>query len=87
MSTPTTFPDGFLWGGSTAANQLEGAYDQDGKGLSVQDVMPHGLMSPRTAEPAPENLKLVGIDHYHRFAEDIALFAEMGFSTYRFSIA
>lgn len=87
MSTPTPFPDGFLWGGATAANQLEGAYDQDGKGLSVQDVMPHGLMSPRTAEPTPENLKLVGIDHYHRFAEDIALFAEMGFSTYRFSIA
>ncbi len=87
MSTPTPFPDGFLWGGATAANQLEGAYDQDGKGLSVQDVTPHGLMSPRTAEPTPENLKLVGIDHYHRFAEDIALFAEMGFSTYRFSIA
>ncbi|WP_336631908.1 MULTISPECIES: glycoside hydrolase family 1 protein [unclassified Microbacterium] len=87
MSTPTPFPDGFLWGGATAANQLEGAYDQDGKGLSVQDVMPHGLMSPRTAEPTPENLKLVGIDHYHRFAEDIALFAEMGFRTYRFSIA
>lgn len=87
MSTPTPFPDGFLWGGATAANQLEGAYDQDGKGLSVQDVMPHGLMSPRTAEPTPENLKLVGIDHYHRFAEDIALFAEMSFSTYRFSIA
>ncbi|SIT86655.1 glycoside hydrolase family 1 protein [Microbacterium sp. RU33B] len=88
MSTTTTaFPDGFLWGGATAANQLEGAYDQGGKGLSVQDVMPQGIAGPRTAGPVAENLKLIGIDHYHRYAEDIALFAEMGFTTYRFSIA
>jgi 6-phospho-beta-glucosidase len=88
-TTPETFlfPESFLWGGATAANQLEGAYDADGKGLSVQDVMPRGIMTPRTAEPTPDNLKLVGIDHYHRYAEDIALFAEMGFKTYRFSIA
>jgi len=87
MST-TPFPDTFLWGGATAANQLEGAYDADGKGLSVQDVLPGGgIGSPRTAGPTPDNLKLVGIDHYHRYAEDIALFAEMGFKTYRFSIA
>lgn len=86
MTSPT-FPAGFLWGGATAANQLEGAYDEDGKGLSVQDVMPHGISGARTATPTPDNLKLVGIDHYHRYAEDIALFAEMGFKTYRFSIA
>ncbi|WP_394684962.1 glycoside hydrolase family 1 protein [uncultured Microbacterium sp.] len=85
--TTTPFPDGFLWGGATAANQIEGAYDADGKGLSVQDVMPKGISGPRSAEPTPDNLKLVGIDHYHRFAEDIALFAEMGFRVYRFSIA
>ncbi|WP_295829913.1 glycoside hydrolase family 1 protein [uncultured Microbacterium sp.] len=85
--TTTPFPDGFLWGGATAANQIEGAYDADGKGLSVQDVMPKGISGPRSAEPTPDNLKLVGIDHYHRFAEDIALFAEMGFGVYRFSIA
>ncbi|KTR93910.1 6-phospho-beta-glucosidase [Microbacterium testaceum] len=83
----TPFPDGFLWGGATAANQVEGAYDEDGKGLSVQDVMPKGISGPRSAEPTPDNLKLVGIDHYHRYAEDIALFAEMGFGVYRFSIA
>lgn len=82
-----TFPDGFLWGGATAANQLEGAYDEGGKGLSVQDVMPRGIVGPRTAEPTPDNLKLVGIDFYHRYAEDIALFAKMGFKTFRFSIA
>ncbi|PZU45290.1 MAG: 6-phospho-beta-glucosidase [Microbacterium sp.] len=88
MSTfPLRFPDTFLWGGATAANQLEGAYAEGGKGLSVQDVMPRGIAGPRTAEPTEDNLKLVGIDHYHRYAEDIALFAEMGFKTYRFSIA
>ena len=83
----TPFPDGFLWGGATAANQIEGAYDEDGKGLSVQDVMPRGISGPRSETPTPDNLKLVGIDHYHRYAEDIALFAEMGFGVYRFSIA
>ena len=83
----TTFPDGFLWGGATAANQIEGAYNEGGKGLSVQDVMPRGISGPRSAEPTPDNLKLVAIDHYHRYAEDIALFAEMGFGVYRFSIA
>ncbi|KSU52670.1 glycoside hydrolase family 1 protein [Microbacterium enclense] len=87
MTTTTPFPNGFLWGGATAANQIEGAYDEDGKGLSVQDVMPKGISGPRSAEPTPDNLKLVGIDHYHRYAEDIALFAEMGFGVYRFSIA
>ncbi|MFV0429186.1 MAG: glycoside hydrolase family 1 protein [Arachnia sp.] len=81
------FPDGFLWGGATAANQIEGAFDQDGKGLSVQDVMPRGISGPRTQAPTPENLKLVGIDHYHHYEQDIALFAEMGFGVYRFSIA
>ncbi|WP_285137660.1 glycoside hydrolase family 1 protein [Microbacterium sp. lyk4-40-TSB-66] len=85
--TNTPFPDGFLWGGATAANQIEGAYDQGGKGLSVQDVMPRGISGPRSETPTPDNLKLVGIDHYHRYAEDIALFAEMGFGVYRFSIA
>lgn len=81
------FPEGFLWGGATAANQVEGAYAEGGKGLSVQDVMPRGISGPRSAEPTEDNLKLIGIDHFHRYAEDIALFAEMGFTVYRFSIA
>ncbi|GMA21481.1 glycoside hydrolase family 1 protein [Arsenicicoccus piscis] len=85
--TTTTFPEGFLWGGATAANQLEGAYDEDGKGLSIQDVMPKGIMAPPVEGPTPDNLKQVGIDFYHRYAEDIALFAEMGFTVFRFSIA
>jgi 6-phospho-beta-glucosidase len=89
-TTPLTtarFPEGFLWGGATAANQVEGAYDQGGKGLSIQDVMPRGIMGAPTAEPTPDNLKLEAVDFYHRYAQDIALFAEMGFSVYRFSIA
>lgn len=86
MTTPT-FPEGFLWGGATAANQFEGAYLTDGKGLSIQDLMPKGITAPPTQEPTPDNLKHEGIDFYHRYAEDIALFAEMGWGVFRFSIA
>ncbi len=82
-----TFPENFLWGGAVAANQCEGAYNEDGKGLSVQDVLPHGLRGARTDEPTPDNLKLEGIDFYHRYKEDIRLFAEMGFKVFRTSIA
>ena len=81
------FPEGFLWGGAVAANQCEGAYDEDGKGLSVQDVLPHGIKGPVTDGPVCENMKLVGIDFYHRYKEDIRLFAEMGFRVFRTSIA
>jgi len=81
------FPDGFLWGGAVAANQCEGAYLEDGKGLSVQDVLPKGLSGPSSEEPTEDNMKLIGIDFYHRYKEDIKLFAEMGFKTFRTSIA
>lgn len=82
-----TFPEGFLWGGAVAANQCEGAYDEDGKGLSVQDVLPHGIRGERTEAPTSDNMKLRGIDFYHRYREDIRLFAEMGFKVFRTSIA
>jgi len=82
-----SFPDGFLWGGAVAANQLEGAYNEDGKGFSIQDVLPNGLKTPRTEAPTEDNMKLVGIDFYHRYKEDIKLFAEMGFKVFRTSIA
>lgn len=81
------FPDGFLWGGAVAANQCEGAYNEDGKGLSTQDVTPRGIKGPVTKEPTPDNMKLVGIDFYHRYKDDIKLFAEMGFKVFRTSIA
>lgn len=81
------FPEGFLWGGAVAANQCEGAYNEDGKGLDIQDVMPKGILTGPTEEPTPDNLKLEGIDFYHRYKEDIKLFAEMGFKVFRTSIA
>ncbi len=96
MTKKLTFPDGFLWGGATAANQCEGAYDADGRGLANVDVVPIGKdrLSIITGHrkmfdfedgyfyPAKES-----IDMYHRYKEDIALLGEMGFKTYRLSIA
>lgn len=92
-----TFKTDFLWGGATAANQLEGAFNVDGKGLSVADAMPGGkerlaiLNSPDFDWTIDESKHVYpnhkGIDHYHHFKEDIALFAEMGFKAYRFSVA
>ena len=81
------FPDNFLWGGAVAANQCEGAYLEDGKGLTVQDVTRKGWHETPSEEPLEDNLKLVGIDFYHRYKEDIRLFAEMGFKVFRLSIA
>lgn len=81
------FPEDFLWGGAVSANQCEGAFDEDGKGISIQDVLPHGVKTQRTKEPASDNLKLKGIDFYHRYEEDIRLFAELGFKVFRTSIA
>ena len=81
----------FLWGGATAANQCEGAWDRDGKGVSVADICTGGkfgqskritpVLEEGTFYPSHE-----AIQHYDRFREDIALFAEMGFKCYRFSI-
>lgn len=81
------FPEGFLWGGAVAANQCEGAYLEDGKGLSIQDLAPKGIVGNITAFPTKDNLKLLGIDFYHCYKEDIKLFAEMGFRVFRLSIA
>lgn len=107
------FPEGFLWGGATAANQYEGGYLSGGKSLSLADVitggnqktprkvtfqMPNGEVGSRTREePLPKGAKAyvvpdqyypshVATDFYHHWKEDIALFAEMGFKSYRFSI-
>ena len=85
------FPEGFLWGGATAANQLEGAYKEDGKGLSVPDVIKGGgLNIPRRVTDGVREGEYYpsheAVDHYHHFREDIALFGEMGFKCYRMSI-
>ena len=86
------FPEGFLWGGATAANQFEGGYDADGKGLSVPDIIMGGAVDkPRVVTPAGVRPNTYypshqGIDFYHHYKEDIALFAEMGFKCFRLSI-
>jgi 6-phospho-beta-glucosidase len=92
----SVFPDGFLWGGAFAANQVEGAYLEGGKGLTTVDLLPIGerrfpIMrgSIDQFEPIPgENYPShEAIDFYHRYKEDIALLAEMGFKALRVSIA
>lgn len=83
-----TFPDDFLWGGAVAANQVEGAYREDGKGLSTSDVQPQGVFGPVVERVEGDSgIKDIAIDFYHRYPEDIKLFAEMGFSCLRVSIA
>ena len=87
-----TFPEGFLWGGATAANQFEGGFDADGKGLSVPDVITGGTVdTPRVVTPAGIRPNTYypshqAIDFYHHYKEDIALFGEMGFKCFRLSI-
>ncbi|RAS85701.1 glycoside hydrolase family 1 protein [Priestia endophytica] len=93
----TPFQEGFLWGGATAANQLEGAYTEGGKGLNVSDVLPGGKVRLKVLADPGFDFELdyekytypnhTGIDFYNRYKEDIALFAEMGFKAYRMSIA
>lgn len=82
----------FLWGGAVAAHQLEGAWNEDCKGISVADVMTgahHGAEREITAGVIPGKYypNHEGIDFYHRYKEDIKLFAEMGFKAFRTSIA
>ncbi len=86
------FPEGFYWGGATAATQFEGAWDVDGRGPSVDDhFMGGSVEKPReiTIDIDPDKLypNHDGIDFYHRYKEDIALFAEMGFNMFRMSIS
>lgn len=83
-----SFPSTFLWGGALAANQVEGAYREEGKGLSTSDVQPQGIFGPIVERaPGSSSIKDIAIDFYHRYPEDIKLFAEMGFSCLRVSIA
>ncbi len=90
------FPEGFLWGGATAANQCEGGWNVDDRGLANVDVIPHGLdrFSAMLGEGTPLECddehyypSHEAIDLYHHYKEDIALLAEMGFKVYRMSIA
>ena len=88
-------PENFLWGAAIAANQAEGAYNEGGRGLSNIDMMPHGVHrmevklggTPHPTLQAGEYYPShTGVDFYHHYKEDIALFAEMGFKCFRMSI-
>ena len=82
----------FLWGSATAAYQCEGAWNEDGKGFAITDLLTAGTRrNPRKLTTKEESRVYypakIGIDHYHRYKEDIKLFAEMGFKVFRLSIA
>ena len=77
-----SFPKDFLWGAATASYQVEGAYNEDGKGLNIWDV----CTSTDGKVKHNENGN-VACDHYHRYKEDIKLFKELGIKYYRFSIS
>ena len=84
------FPEGFLWGASTAANQVEGGWNEDGKGVSVIDVQAlgsHGREVTDGIQPDRIYTSHKATDFYHHYKEDIALFAQMGLKAYRMSIA
>jgi len=90
------FDKNFLWGGALAANQCEGGWNEGGRGLANNDVLPFGkdryevirgnipVLQPDPAQYYPAQQ---AIDFYHHYKEDIALFGEMGFKTLRLSIA
>lgn len=89
-------PKEFLWGGATAANQCEGAYNEGGRGLSSVDVVPFGPDRMPVARGQKKMLSCddehtypahEAIDMYHHYKDDIALFGEMGFKCYRLSIS
>ena len=87
----TIFKEDFYWGGATASNQCEGAWNQDGKGESCADHFTNGTKerSRRFTKAFEEDAVYpshYAIDHYNRYEEDIRLFAEMGFKMYRMSI-
>lgn len=85
-------PEGFLWGGAVAAHQVEGAWNEDGKGVSIVDVLTAGAhgVDRRITKGVQEGEYYPNheaVDFYHHYKEDIKLFAEMGFQCFRTSIA
>ena len=85
------FREGFLWGAAVAANQCEGAWNEDGKGMTTTDYLSMDRYMKDSVDFTLEEGKYYpsheAIDFYHRYKEDIALFAECGFRCFRFSIA
>ena len=90
------FKEGFLWGGATAANQVEGGVFEDGRGLANVDLMPYGKerylvgTGKKISNCIEKDVYYPShqaVDFYYHYKEDIALMAEMGFKTFRLSIA
>jgi beta-glucosidase len=76
------FPDGFVWGAATSSYQIEGAWNEDGKGESVWDTFSHTpgkIMNGDTGD--------IACNHYHRYKEDVQIMKELGLNAYRFSIS
>lgn len=82
MNRFRTFPEGFLWGASTASYQIEGAWNEDGKGESIWDRFTH---TPGTIKEGATGD--AACDHYHRYRQDIELMSELGLNAYRFSLS
>jgi beta-glucosidase len=82
MMTLLTFPHDFIWGAATAAYQIEGAWNEDGKGESIWDRFSHTPGSVKNNDTGD-----VACDHYHRWQGDIAIMQQLGLQAYRFSIA
>ncbi len=82
LASGVRFPDGFVWGAATASYQIEGAVNEDGRGPSIWDTFsrsPGRVYAGHTGD--------VACDHYHRYVEDVALMADLGLASYRYSIA
>src|ERR1041384_7304402 len=77
-----SFPAGFVWGAATASYQIEGAWNEDGKGESVWDRFAHTSSGVERRETGD-----IACDHYHRYAEDIEIMRTLGIKNYRFSMA
>src|SRR5262247_4822224 len=79
---PREFPSGFYWGVGTSSYQIEGAWNEDGKGLSIWDTYAHTPGKIKNGDTGD-----VANDHYHRYKEDVALMENIGANAYRFSIS
>ena len=82
------FPTDFVWGMGTAAYQIEGAWNEDGRGLSIWDTYSGSTgFEPNSGHEVPGDTGMVACDHYHRMKEDVKLMKDLGLKHYRFSIA
>ena len=80
--TKLSFPKGFVWGVATSSYQIEGAWNEDGRGTSIWDTFSHTPGKIRNNDNGD-----IAADHYHRWKQDFALLSELGVKAYRFSVA